>query len=188
MGPVRINFLLESLRDLDASLQRRGSRLIVLRGDPRSVLPEILSAWGVRRLCYERDTEPYALARDAAVAAAAAATGVDVLAPSSHTLYDVDALLALNHGKAPASMTAFQKLVAKAPPVAAAADAPGTLPPVDDGRLATTPGDAYRAGGCVPSLEELGHQLPKAGPPPFRVRPFCATRQIWPRHILGTVS
>lgn len=37
-GLNRIQFLLESLRDLDASLRRLGSRLLLLRGEPAPVL------------------------------------------------------------------------------------------------------------------------------------------------------
>jgi hypothetical protein len=48
-----------------------------------------VSQWQVTRLCFEADTEPYAKTRDAAVAAAAAASGVTVHSPTSHTLYVV---------------------------------------------------------------------------------------------------
>ena len=37
-GVNRIRFLLESLADLDSSLQRLGSRLLVLKGEPSEVL------------------------------------------------------------------------------------------------------------------------------------------------------
>ena len=49
----RLNFLLEALQDLDSSLQKRQSRLIVLRGKPQEVLPRVLKAWNVSKLCFE---------------------------------------------------------------------------------------------------------------------------------------
>lgn len=41
MGTNRYNFLLECLADLQASLEARGSRLLVLRGTPQEVLPRV---------------------------------------------------------------------------------------------------------------------------------------------------
>ena len=37
-GLNRIQFLLESLMDLDSSLQKLGSRLLILKGDPGKVM------------------------------------------------------------------------------------------------------------------------------------------------------
>ena len=94
VGANRLRFLLESLRDLDDNLRSRGSSLLVLHGDPTRVVPAALEKWRCSRLCYETDTEPYALKRDAAVADAARALGAEVHTPVSHTLYDVERLLA----------------------------------------------------------------------------------------------
>ena len=67
----RYSFLLATLRDLDAALSRRGSRLVVLRGHPSDVLPAFAAAHGVTHATWEDDSaEPYAAARDAAVRAA----------------------------------------------------------------------------------------------------------------------
>ncbi|KAI4379278.1 hypothetical protein MLD38_005596 [Melastoma candidum] len=41
-GVNRIRFLLESLRDLDCSLRRIGSRLLVLKGEPSEVIIKCL--------------------------------------------------------------------------------------------------------------------------------------------------
>lgn len=69
------------------SLRLRGSRLIVLRGKPEEVLPKAFADWGITQLCYEVDVEPYALRRDAAIAALATGAGVEVAPFVSHTLY-----------------------------------------------------------------------------------------------------
>lgn len=60
------------------SLQVRGSRLVVLRGNPTEVLPKCMKDWAVTKLCFEHDTEPYALKRDAAMKEAAEQAGVEV--------------------------------------------------------------------------------------------------------------
>ena len=90
VGVNRYNFLLESLADLDASLRARGSRLLVLRGAPEEALARAVRDWRATHLAFEADVEPYAVARDARVRAAAEAAGVAVDAPTSHTLYVSD--------------------------------------------------------------------------------------------------
>ena len=42
------------------------------------MLPRVITEWGITRLCYEADTEPYARARDEAIRAVAVAAGVEV--------------------------------------------------------------------------------------------------------------
>ena len=63
------------------SLQVRGSRLVVLRGNPTEVLPKCMKEWAVTKLCFEHDTEPYALKRDAAMKEAAEQAGIEVQLP-----------------------------------------------------------------------------------------------------------
>ena len=111
VGANRLRFLLESLTDLDASLRARGSSLLVLHGDPARVIPAALEAWRCDRLCYEFDTEPYAQKRDASVNEAARALGVEVHAPVSHTLWDLDRLLAkCPRGEPPTAYASFLKI------------------------------------------------------------------------------
>ncbi|XP_048533393.1 (6-4)DNA photolyase isoform X3 [Triticum urartu] len=89
-GVARVRFLLESLRDLDARLRRLGSRLLVLRArdDVSDAVCAALKDWNIGKLCFESDTEPYALARDKRVTDFAAASGIEVFSPVSHTLFD----------------------------------------------------------------------------------------------------
>ncbi|KHG04636.1 (6-4)DNA photolyase -like protein [Gossypium arboreum] len=79
-GINRIRFLLESLADLDSSLKKLGSRLLVLKGEP--------SEWDVRKLCFEYDTDPYYQALDDKVKNYASAAGIEVFSPVSHTIFD----------------------------------------------------------------------------------------------------
>ncbi|MBN2470366.1 MAG: deoxyribodipyrimidine photo-lyase [Anaerolineae bacterium] len=70
VGEKRLAFLLGGLRALDAALQERGSRLIVRRGDPAAVLEALREETGAGAIFAEADHSPYAVARDARVAAA----------------------------------------------------------------------------------------------------------------------
>lgn len=64
---LRLRFMLNALRSLDASLRKRGTRLVIRGGNPAAVLMEIVSQTGARALYYNRDYSPYARRRDAAV-------------------------------------------------------------------------------------------------------------------------
>jgi deoxyribodipyrimidine photo-lyase len=67
VGAARLNFLYTGLRSLDASLRQIGSRLIVRRGDPHTILHRLIAQLGVTDLYLNRDYSPYALQRDASI-------------------------------------------------------------------------------------------------------------------------
>ncbi|KAG1670815.1 hypothetical protein FOA52_003406 [Chlamydomonas sp. UWO 241] len=152
VGVNRYNFLLESLADLDASLRKRGSRLLVVRGTPEEVLPRVMREWHIKQLCFEVDTEPYALARDVRVRELARGAGVEVSAHVSHTLYDTSELVERNGGKAPLTMTSFTKLLDKAgKPHAPASDPSAALPGPAKGAVGTAEDET-----SVPTWQEVG--------------------------------
>ena len=119
---LRARFLLECVRDLDAGLRERGSRLYVVSGDPVEVLPALWEKWGVTHVTHEADKtgEPYATERDAAVRGAARGAGVTVEEFQSETLRplgDVPGGYVANVGgvasNVPGTMSAFQKLLGR---------------------------------------------------------------------------
>lgn len=69
-GAPRVAFLLKALAALDESLQKYGSMLIVLQGNPVVEIPGFIAHTGATALYLNRDTSPYALRRDEAVRAA----------------------------------------------------------------------------------------------------------------------
>ena len=171
VGANRLRFLLESLTDLDASLRARGSSLLVLHGDPARVIPAALEAWRCDRLCYEFDTEPYAQKRDASVNEAARALGVEVHAPVSHTLWDLDRLLArCPRGEPPTAYASFLKIAHGLGPVPTPApDVPSITPLPRGDALSDGKEDLVHAlrdvitGSGIPSPERLGYESIKAG-------------------------
>jgi deoxyribodipyrimidine photo-lyase len=68
VGEKRLAFLYSGLRQLDADLRKRGSRLIVRRGQPQTVLGELLQESQSQLIVAESDHSPYARTRDTAVA------------------------------------------------------------------------------------------------------------------------
>ncbi len=54
----RIQFLLDSLGELADGLAKRGSKLLVQRGDPLELVPELLERWSADRIVAHRRVEP----------------------------------------------------------------------------------------------------------------------------------
>ena len=71
-------WLHESLKSLDAELRKRGSRLILARGDSLAVLTGIVAATKASAVYFNRRYEPTAAARDARVETALRKRGIDV--------------------------------------------------------------------------------------------------------------
>jgi len=61
-------FLFNSLRSLDADLRRRGSYLVVRRGEPREILTSLLVETSASAIYAEEDYTPYARKRDRVIA------------------------------------------------------------------------------------------------------------------------
>ena len=70
VGDKRVAFLFGGLRQLDADLRARGSRLIVRGGEPLAELSRLREETGATRILAEADFSPYARRRDSRVAAA----------------------------------------------------------------------------------------------------------------------
>jgi deoxyribodipyrimidine photo-lyase len=69
-GAKRVAFLFAGLRQLDADLKARGSRLVVRRGEPLAELQALRDETGAAVIVAEEDHTPYARGRDARVAEA----------------------------------------------------------------------------------------------------------------------
>lgn len=85
----RWRFLLESLKDLDNKLKEFGTRLYIVQGHPIDVFPRLIKEWGITRLTFEYDSEPYPSQRDLAVRRLAENEGVEVIVKTSHSLFDI---------------------------------------------------------------------------------------------------
>ena len=68
--PHRVQFLLDSLRSLEANIAHRGSELICARGRSIDVVPVIARRWGADRVVAHRWVEPFARERDRRIAKA----------------------------------------------------------------------------------------------------------------------
>jgi deoxyribodipyrimidine photo-lyase len=66
-GAPRVAFLYRTLRGLDAALREHGGRLVVRRGDPVRVVPEVVAEAGAGSVHVSADFGPYGSARDGQV-------------------------------------------------------------------------------------------------------------------------
>jgi deoxyribodipyrimidine photo-lyase len=88
VGVRRLRFLRGSLESLRADLARRGHALHVRAGDPRSVVARFAREVGAQCVAWNRDTTPFARARDAAVAAALEGAGLRVLSCKDRVVFE----------------------------------------------------------------------------------------------------
>jgi deoxyribodipyrimidine photo-lyase len=92
----RVEFILESLKELDAQMQAMSAgraRLIVLHGRAVMEIPRIARQLGVQAVYTNHDDEPQALARDAAVGVALQALGVALHTFKDHVVLERQELL-----------------------------------------------------------------------------------------------
>ncbi len=79
-GPRRLQFLGDSLRELDATL---GGRLLIARGLPADVVPAMATALGATAVHISADYSPFGVRRDRSVASALGTAGIDLVATGS---------------------------------------------------------------------------------------------------------
>ena len=59
-----LRFMLESLADLQLQLVEAGGRLLLLRGQPQDLLPDLLQQSGAQAVFVNRDFTPFSQQRD----------------------------------------------------------------------------------------------------------------------------
>ncbi len=93
VAPARVQFLLDCLRDLDAALRKRGSRLTVRRGTPEVELLALVKESGAGAVYFNRDYTPAARKRDAGVSAALQTAGCRVKSFKDLVIFEEDEVL-----------------------------------------------------------------------------------------------
>jgi deoxyribodipyrimidine photo-lyase len=64
---ARISFIHETLSDINSNLQKAGSSLYVVKGDPEEKWKELLLSFDIHAVYINKDYEPYAIQRDSKV-------------------------------------------------------------------------------------------------------------------------
>ncbi len=145
--PHRMQFLLDSLRDLEASLARLGSRLLVVPGRSVDVVPRLAAEWKVDQVLAHRWVEPFGRERDRRVGESLERMGV------GFRLFEGETLLApgsVRNGQGAMFrvFTPFSRAASARLNLGPSRPAPPSLPPLPEDLLARTI--------PIPSMEELG--------------------------------
>jgi deoxyribodipyrimidine photo-lyase len=173
-GPPRVRFMLDALAALREDYRDRGGDLLVARGDPREVVPEVAAEHDVGMVTWNRDYSGLAQRRDEAVK--------ETLTDDGYTpqqfhdaIFHEPGSITTNKGDPYSVYTYFWKKWRDR-------DKPSPYPdPVDvadgDDAFAVAPGD----GDPLPTIGELGFDRPEADvqaagtdPARDRLESFCS--------------
>ncbi len=89
----RVEFIWHSVHGLDAALRALGGGLQVVHGRARDEIPALAARLGARAVFVNDDYEPDAVARDAAVRAALAAAGRELVACKDQVIFEKNEVL-----------------------------------------------------------------------------------------------
>lgn len=92
----RVEFIRESLVELDAALHRRGGALIVRHGLPRTEIPLLASSLSVSAVFANRDYEPQAKKRDQEISSALDRLGIGFESFKDQVIFDTTEVLTQN--------------------------------------------------------------------------------------------
>jgi len=155
-GPPRVAFMLDALASLRAAYRERGSDLLVRRGDPRGVVPEVAASFDADRVTWASEVSGLGRERDAAVRRALDDDGVARESVEDHLLHEPGSIRT-NQGEVYSVFTYFWKKWrdrAKLDPV----DPPADADLLDTAEIA--------ADYSLPTLADLGFDEPEADVPP----------------------
>lgn len=100
------------MQDVSDSIQKINSntQLLVIRGDPVELLPELFKIWKISHIVFEKDPSGYSRRRDQQVGELAKKSGVEVVSENGHYLWNVEDVVKNHQEKPITSMKAFQSV------------------------------------------------------------------------------
>ncbi len=162
MSSIRARFLCESVQDLRDSVQDLGADLVVRRGRPEDILPELVRQTGANEVLQFQEIGGEEEDVETAVEDALRDTGATPGFFWGKTLYHIDDVPFDGPDDIPKVYTNFRKAVEKKSTVRPTLDAPDSLLPL--------PEDLNP--GAIPTLDELGFDddgtVDERGVLPFR--------------------
>jgi deoxyribodipyrimidine photo-lyase len=170
----RTQFMLECLRDVDASLRELGSYLAIRHGPPQRELPGLASDLGARTVHVTADVGPYARRRDRTVRDALQAVDCELCFHPGLFAVDDPAAIRTGGGGPYTVFTPYHRAWARAPRRQVLGE-PDSLPPPP----------ARLPRGEIPSLEELGLEQTVTHPAPGGE---CAGRQTLESFLANRVE
>ncbi|MEM6448868.1 MAG: FAD-binding domain-containing protein [Cyanobacteria bacterium P01_D01_bin.105] len=154
IAPARVTYMIGSLTELQKSYQKAGSELLILKGDPKKVIPKLAKAMDAAAVYWNQDVEPYAQQRDADVADALKNEGIEAISDFwDQLLHDPNAIKT-GSGNPYKVYTPFWRNWIQHPkptPVEQLADVTGLSP--DEKAVANEAGNI-----ALPTAAELGYE------------------------------
>ena len=147
----RVEFIHESVRELSDALAARGGALVVRRGFAREEIVRLAEELGVDAVYANRDYEPAARARDAAVAEDLAGRGIAFRSCKDQVIFETDEILT-QAGRPFAMFTPYRSAWLR---TLTPAHLRTHQPPASGGALARPP---RGVAGRLPSLAALGFE------------------------------
>ncbi len=152
---ARLGFIHHAVGELKQALQARGGDLLVLHGDPATLIPAQAHILGCQCVYANRDYEPYARSRDEQVASKLAQSGSTLVLCKDQVIFECDELLT-GQNKPYTVFTPYMRTWRKRFHAGLA------LPYPDTGSARWGKPDA--AMPAMPTLEELGFGPPSITP------------------------
>ena len=172
-GDRRVSFIHASLLELDARLRGLGGALWVEHASAAAALPALARRLGVQAVFANRDYEPSAQARDAAVAGELAGAGIEFLAYDDQVMLAPSALRT-GQGRPYGVFTPYRNAWLARVRASAGAELQDLACALEPGRLAAPPEGL----GCLPDPAQLGFDAP--APLPEGVEPGSrGARRAW---------
>ena len=96
-----IQFMIESLKDVDSRLKEIGSKLHIFQGENAKVIKHLIQEWGITDIVFNQDYTPYARKRDTDITEIAEKVGVKVHIIEDYLLAPMGTYLKPGSGKDP---------------------------------------------------------------------------------------
>lgn len=145
--PHRLQFLLDSLKALEATLASLGSRLLVVSGRSGEVVPRLAAQWRVDQVLAHRWVEPLGRERDRRVGVALEREGIGFQLFEGETLLPSGSVRT-GQGSMFRVFTPFARAAGRRLDLAPAQPAPRSLPPLPPGLVLD--------GVPIPTMADLG--------------------------------
>jgi deoxyribodipyrimidine photo-lyase len=150
-GAFRAKFLLESVADLQSSLQNLGSNLVIRQGLPEDIIPSIVQELQIDAVYFQGEVTSEELAVESVLQTALSQLQVSVTRFWGATLYH-PGNLPFDVVQIPELFTNFRKQVEKENTIEATFNIPQKLPKLPDITI-----------GELPQLSDFGLELPEFG-------------------------
>ena len=104
-----VQFMIESLSDLDEQLMKKGSQLYCFYGNQYEIIPKLVKNEGIEKVMFNTDYSPYAKKRDQKIKRWCSANDIECESFNDYYLHEPGSILVQSTGQAYKKYTPFYK-------------------------------------------------------------------------------